>query len=57
MAKKDEHITSEMRRIQDEYRKIFVKLQNQIGQERRGARAQHYREYDVSDAKMEFRIL
>ncbi|XP_034836032.1 uncharacterized protein [Maniola hyperantus] len=30
MAKKDSHINNEMNRIQDEYRKIFVKLQNQI---------------------------
>ncbi|CAH2095338.1 unnamed protein product [Euphydryas editha] len=30
MAKKDTHINNEMNRIQDEYRKIFVKLQNQI---------------------------
>ncbi|XP_023951401.2 putative leucine-rich repeat-containing protein DDB_G0290503 [Bicyclus anynana] len=30
MSKKDNHINSEMNRIQNEYRKIFVKLQNQI---------------------------
>lgn len=30
VAKKDVHINNEMNRIQDEYRKIFVKLQNQI---------------------------
>ncbi|CAH0731881.1 unnamed protein product, partial [Brenthis ino] len=30
MAKKDTHINNEINRITDEYRKIFVKLQNQI---------------------------
>ncbi|CAG9793262.1 unnamed protein product [Diatraea saccharalis] len=30
MSKKDAHISNEMNRIQDEYRKIFIKLQNQI---------------------------
>ncbi|RVE45416.1 hypothetical protein evm_009934 [Chilo suppressalis] len=30
MTKKDAHISNEMNRIQDEYRKIFLKLQNQI---------------------------
>ncbi|OWR41620.1 hypothetical protein KGM_204970 [Danaus plexippus plexippus] len=30
ITKKDTHINNEMNRIQDEYRKIFVKLQNQI---------------------------
>ncbi|KAL4702700.1 hypothetical protein ACJJTC_011565 [Scirpophaga incertulas] len=30
MAKKDIHVNNEMNRIQDEYRKIFIKLQSQI---------------------------
>ncbi|KAI5645752.1 hypothetical protein NE865_02022 [Phthorimaea operculella] len=30
MAKKDAHVTNEMNRIQDEYRKIFMRMQNQI---------------------------
>ncbi|CAF4920578.1 unnamed protein product [Pieris macdunnoughi] len=55
MGKKDEHINSEMSRIQDEYRKIFVKLQNQINylmtkvhEERRGSKSQ-YQEYDCTE--------
>ncbi|KAJ2954789.1 hypothetical protein O0L34_g3094 [Tuta absoluta] len=30
MAKKDAHVTNEMNRIQDEYRKMFLRMQNQI---------------------------
>ncbi|XP_013166273.1 PREDICTED: centrosomal protein of 152 kDa-like [Papilio xuthus] len=60
MAKKDTHINSEISRIQDEYRKIFVKLQNQINyhincrmqeDRNRGKRtpAHQYPEYDCTE--------
>ncbi|KPJ10760.1 hypothetical protein RR48_07766 [Papilio machaon] len=60
MAKKDTHINSEINRIQDEYRKIFVKLQNQINYQincrvqedrNRGKRTQtnQYPEYDCTE--------
>ncbi|XP_045538046.1 centrosomal protein of 152 kDa [Papilio machaon] len=60
MAKKDTHINSEINRIQDEYRKIFVKLQNQINYQincrvqedrNRGKRtpANQYPEYDCTE--------
>lgn len=59
MAKKDAHVSNEMNRIQDEYRKIFIKLQNQINyqvncrvQEERSqgkrTQAQQLQQYDVS---------
>ncbi|KAJ8711754.1 hypothetical protein PYW08_008708 [Mythimna loreyi] len=48
VSKKDCHVNNEMNRIQDEYRKIFVKLQNQLTyhinlrleEERKGKRVQ-----------------
>ncbi|XP_028176619.1 centrosomal protein of 152 kDa-like [Ostrinia furnacalis] len=60
MAKKDAHVSNEMNRIQDEYRKIFVKLQTQINyhvncriQEERSkgkpAQAQQYQPCDYSE--------
>ncbi|XP_068619613.1 putative leucine-rich repeat-containing protein DDB_G0290503 [Battus philenor] len=60
MAKKDTHVNNEINRIQDEYRKIFVKLQNQINyhincrlqeERNRGKRTPvpQYQEYDCSD--------
>ncbi|XP_075984478.1 uncharacterized protein LOC142982064 [Anticarsia gemmatalis] len=61
VTKKDAHVTNEMNRIQDEYRKIFVKLQNQINyyvncriqEERKGKQAQaqahHSQETDYSE--------
>ncbi|KOB76571.1 Uncharacterized protein OBRU01_06006 [Operophtera brumata] len=57
ITKKDTHVNSEMNRIQDEYRKIFVKLQNQINyqvncriqQEKPShSQAQSYHQTDVS---------
>ncbi|KAL0819009.1 hypothetical protein ABMA28_008294 [Loxostege sticticalis] len=60
MAKKDAHVSNEMNRIQDEYRKIFIKLQTQINyhvncriQEERSkgkpAQAQQYQQCDYSE--------
>ncbi|XP_063896974.1 myosin-6 [Helicoverpa armigera] len=48
VTKKDAHVNNEMNRIQDEYRKIFLKLQNQLNyhincrlqEERKGKQAQ-----------------
>lgn len=59
VSKKDAHVTNEMNRIQDEYRKIFVKLQNQINyyvncriqEEKKGkhAQAHHSQDTDYSE--------
>ncbi|XP_050672408.1 early endosome antigen 1 [Leptidea sinapis] len=58
MSKKDSHINSEMTRIQEEYRNIFVALQKQINylvkcrvnEERRGgSQAQQYQPYDCTE--------
>ncbi|CAG4965992.1 unnamed protein product [Parnassius apollo] len=60
MAKKDTHVNNEINRIQDEYRKIFVKLQSQINyhincriqeEKNRGKRTQvqQYEEYDCTE--------
>ncbi|XP_026735820.1 intracellular protein transport protein USO1-like isoform X2 [Trichoplusia ni] len=50
VTKKDAHVNNEMNRIQDEYRKIFLKLQSQLNyhincrlqEERKGKQAQGY---------------
>ncbi|CAK1593904.1 unnamed protein product [Parnassius mnemosyne] len=60
MAKKDTHVNNEINRIQDEYRKIFLKLQNQLNyhincriQEEKNrekrAQVQQYQEYDCTE--------
>lgn len=59
VSKKDAHVTNEMNRIQDEYRKIFVKLHNQINyyvncriqEEKKGkhAQAHHSQDTDYSE--------
>ncbi|CAB3233435.1 unnamed protein product [Arctia plantaginis] len=59
VTKKDDHVNNEMNRIQDEYRKIFVKLQNQINyhvncriqEEKKGKQSQvhHSQETDYSE--------
>ncbi|XP_049885424.1 girdin [Pectinophora gossypiella] len=60
IAKKDAHVNNEMNRIQDEYRKIFVKLQNQLNfhvncrvQEERSqgkrTQAQQYQQVDYTE--------
>ncbi|CAK1545587.1 unnamed protein product [Leptosia nina] len=62
ISKKDEHINKEISRIQDEYRKIFVKMQKQINylvilraqteldEEKAQTQAQaHYEQYDCTD--------
>ncbi|XP_035453203.2 myosin-11 [Spodoptera frugiperda] len=59
VTKKDAHVNNEMNRIQDEYRKIFIKLQSQLNyhincrlqEERKGkqAQAQHSQQTDYTD--------
>lgn len=61
MAKKDAHINNEINRMQYEYRKIFVKLQNQLNhyvnytvkvEKNQGmsSQGQQHQHYDVSDS-------
>lgn len=61
MAKKDAHINNEINRMQYEYRKIFLKLQNQLNyyvnctvqvEKTQGlsSQGQQYQHYDVSDS-------
>ncbi|CAH2054469.1 unnamed protein product, partial [Iphiclides podalirius] len=56
MTKKDTHVNNEINRIQDEYRKIFIKLQNRINcriqEEKNGGKreqVQQYQEYDCTE--------
>ncbi|XP_013186245.2 protein Hook homolog 3 [Amyelois transitella] len=59
IVKKDDHVNNEMNRIQDEYRKIFMKLQTQINyhmncrvQEERSKEKRQAQQFDYSE-KME----
>lgn len=65
MAKKDAHINNEINRMQYEYRKIFLKLQNQLNyyvnctvqvEKTQGLSSQthQYQDYDVSDSNYFF---
>ncbi|XP_072933382.1 uncharacterized protein [Epargyreus clarus] len=59
MSKKDTHINNEINRIQDEYRKIFLKLQNQLNyyvssrqqEEKKGkaSQSQQYQQFDFNE--------